>query len=194
MKNPIEKRFAEVQHDDRTLRGTAIVYGQPTEISMLNRAGKVVTVTERIMPNAWSNRDDDIVALDNHDSSAVLGRTSAGTLRLRDDSAGLSVEIELLDTSRHNDILANVRAGNIKGMSFGFRVLDDEWRKTETGLERDVKSIQLVEVTTTAFPAYKQTSVRSEPIPETVDQVPEPKAKPSYDAALQLKKLTRPAK
>jgi len=60
------------------LVGTAIVFSQPSR----DLGGFI----EKIAPDAV--RSDDLVALHNHDSSRVLGRESARTLRVTRDPRG----------------------------------------------------------------------------------------------------------
>src|SRR5688572_31839889 len=55
---------------------------------------------EIVLPGAFkkSLKDSDIRALWNHEPAHILGRTKAGTLRLREDDVGLRTEIDLPDT------------------------------------------------------------------------------------------------
>ena len=116
------------------------------------------------MPGAFSGSlagTNDIRALVEHDATKLLGRTSAGTLKLAEDDKGLRAEIDLPDVSYANDLKALVKRGDIKGMSFGFRVPDNGQRfMKENGLTvRELTNINLKEVTVTANPAYGDTSV-----------------------------------
>src|SRR6185295_5700179 len=80
----------------------------------------------------------DVRALVDHDSGKVIGRTRSGTLALRKDRKGLSVEIDPADTTAGRDILESVRRGDISGMSFAFRTLTDNWRKEDGETIREV--------------------------------------------------------
>jgi HK97 family phage prohead protease len=105
----------------------------------------------------------DVRALADHDSGKVLGRTRAGTLQLRKDTRGLSVSIEPdPEISYARDLMRAVARGDISGMSFGFRVLEDDWREDpETGMPiRDVLDMRVSEVSVVAFPAYPATDVK----------------------------------
>lgn len=143
--------------DERRIRGTAIVFNSLS----VNLGG----FREIIKPEAVDrtiNEGLDVRALADHDSSKVLGRTRAGTLQLRKEKKGLSVIIEPdPEISYAKDLMRAVARGDISGMSFGFRVLEDDWREDpETGMPiRDVLDMRISEVSVVAFPAYEATDV-----------------------------------
>lgn len=102
---------------------------------------------------------DDIRALFNHDPNYVLGRNVAGTLELEEDDIGLRVVITPPDTSWANDLIKNLRRGDISQMSIGFIVLEDTWG-TQDGIDiREIKKVQLFDVSIVTYPAYTQTDV-----------------------------------
>ena len=102
---------------------------------------------------------DDIRALFNHDPNFVLGRNKAGTLELEEDEIGLRVVITPPDTSWANDLIKNLRRGDISQMSIGFIVLEDTWG-TQDGIDiREIKKVQLFDVSIVTYPAYTQTDV-----------------------------------
>lgn len=102
---------------------------------------------------------DDIRALFNHDPNYVLGRNKAGTLELEEDEIGLRVVITPPDTSWANDLIKNLRRGDISQMSIGFIVLEDVWG-TQDGIDiREIKKVQLFDVSIVTYPAYTQTDV-----------------------------------
>jgi HK97 family phage prohead protease len=117
---------------------------------------------ERIRPRAVARtlRDGlDVRALIDHDVSKILGRQSAGTLRLHADHRGLLAEIDPPDTQPGRDILVSVGRGDVRGMSFAFRALEDEWRMEHGEPVRDVLDMEIREVSIVSFPAYPSTSV-----------------------------------
>nr|DAN69532.1 MAG TPA: prohead serine protease [Caudoviricetes sp.] len=100
---------------------------------------------------------DDIRALFNHDPNFVLGRNKAGTLELEEDDIGLKVRILLPNTQTAKDLVENIRRGDISQMSIGFIVEDDSWG-TKDGIDiREIKKVQLFDVSIVTFPAYTQT-------------------------------------
>ena len=84
--------------------------------------------TESIAPGAFDDSvGDDVRALFNHNTDLVLGRTSAGTLELRQDAHGLwgRVKINREDTDAMN-AYRRIARGDITGCSFGFDVAAQE--------------------------------------------------------------------
>ena len=103
-------------------------------------------------------KENDIRALIDHNSSEVLGRNKAKTLRLWEDSKGLAVEIMPSDTTYSQNLIKNMRAGNIDQMSFGFIV-----NKAENDFEKDERiltDVTLFDVSIVTFPAYPTTSAQ----------------------------------
>lgn len=100
-------------------------------------------------------------ALFNHDTSKVLGRSRAGTLRVAPDTAGLHFEVDLPDTTIGRDLWTSLYRNDITGASFGFTVGADQWSQDEAG--NPVRTItevkQLFEVSITPMPAYPDTSI-----------------------------------
>lgn len=117
--------------------------------------------TETIAPGAFDEtlKSSDVRALINHDSGRVIGRSTAGTLRLKEDKTGLAVEIDLPDTSDGRDLAVQLERGDISGMSFGFRVTHDEWDETGEIPARTIHKVELFEVSAVAFPAYDDTTL-----------------------------------
>jgi hypothetical protein len=148
--------------EGRTFNGTAVVFDTWTQIGSPEWGFR-----ERVMPGSLDKtlRESDVVFLDGHEPLRPISRMSVGTLRLIPTAAGLAVESDL-DTgvSYVSDLARNVENGNIKGMSFGFRVTKDEWATGDDGIdERTIREVELIEVSATAFPAYTTTdaAVRS---------------------------------
>lgn len=149
----------------REFNGEAIVYNTETLIGSV-RWGFYETIAPGAARDSIAN--DDIVFLDSHDPSRPLARTSVGTLRLTDGASSLSVNCPAIPaTSYGNDLVENLRNGNVAGMSFGFDVLDDSWGTRSVELPdgtpmivetRTITQLKLYEVSATAFPAYEATS------------------------------------
>lgn len=104
----------------------------------------------------------DVRALVDHIPSQIIGRSTAGTLRLFVDSDGLGMEIDPPDTQVGRDIQVSIGRGDVTGTSFQFSVPEggDKWSRTADGmLLRTVFDLKLYDVGPVTFPAYPQTSV-----------------------------------
>lgn len=120
---------------------------------------------ERIAPGAGapSLRQNDVYATFNHDTRALLGRVSSGTLTVGEDREGGWYEIELPDTTTGRDVAALLKRGDLAGSSFTFRVLDGGQRRAdeddpETGLPvREITAMDVMEVGPVVNPAYPTT-------------------------------------
>lgn len=138
--------------DERRIRGTAIVFN--------SRSVDLGGFTEVIKPEAIDRtiREAlDVHAFWNHDSGEVLGRTTAGTLQIRKERRGVSVVID--PPSWADKILESIRRGDVTGMSFGFRVVTDEWRMEDGAPLREVTDMVVSEVSIVSKPAYQATDV-----------------------------------
>jgi hypothetical protein len=98
----------------------------------------------------------DARALINHDPSMLLGRQSAGTLRLSTDSQGLPFEVDLPGTSYANDLRLLVERGDLDGASFGFKPGQDRFTRARDGreLRTHTRIRELVDVSAVTYPAY----------------------------------------
>jgi uncharacterized protein len=102
--------------------------------------------------------DADIRALYAHDPAAVLGRTPK-TLQVAKDTRGLAFTLDPAPTTVGKDALELVRRGDVTGASFGFRTIKDWWHVEGDVVVRELLDIELVEISLTAFPAYRDTDV-----------------------------------
>ena len=115
---------------------------------------------ERINRRAFTKtvQESDVRALFNHDPNLILGRNKAGTLKLHVDHAGLRATVDLPATQWASDLTVSVERGDITAGSFGFRVLDDKWTPdTEHGYVRELREVQLFDVSLVTYPAYPGT-------------------------------------
>lgn len=123
--------------DAKKLIGYAATYNT---ISTPIPTGSGSSFREKIAPGAFDGAlasNPDVVMTLNHDRDQVLGRTTAGTLKLTTDKKGLRFECTLPNTTFANDLYENVRAGNMNGCSFAFADVEDEWSE---GDESDLRS------------------------------------------------------
>lgn len=124
---------------------------------------------EEIAAGAFTKtlQEGDARFLIDHDSYYVVARSSAGTLDLAQDKTGLRVDAALDDELSYvRDLKANLRNGNVTGMSFGFFVTKDDWSVEEVETSdgnsaevevRTIREVKLVEVSAVTFPAYEDT-------------------------------------
>jgi HK97 family phage prohead protease len=149
--------------DEGHVFGLAIPYSRRTTIGNMDHGG----FREEIAPGACNKslREADIVALNNHNSWQPLGRTSAGNLTLKSTTRGVEPDLEPIDTSYGDDLIKNVKAGIVRGWSFGFEVIKDEWTRDGepsdeySGTDRTIREMKLIEVSPVTFPAYDQTEI-----------------------------------
>lgn len=117
---------------------------------------------ESVAPGAFTDTlGGDVRALIDHDTRLVLGRTTAGTLELREDDKGLwgSIKINPKDQDAMN-LYARVQRGDVNQCSFGFNILDEETEKREDGsIHWTIRKVELFEVSCCTFPAYKETNI-----------------------------------
>ena len=153
-------------NDEGVIFGLAIPYNQETVIGDMAHGG----FREQIAPGSATKslREADIVALFNHDSGKPLGRTSAGNLSLKSTPRGVEPELKPVNTSYATDLAELVRTGVIKGWSFGFEVVKDDWTDDEgrssneySGTNRVIREMKLIEVSPVTFPAYEMTNISS---------------------------------
>ncbi|KFL27037.1 peptidase U35 [Devosia sp. 17-2-E-8] len=147
---PVERR---ADGDKVTVVGYAAVFGEVADIGGW--------FEETLARGAFTEtlKTADVRAYFDHDRGRVLGRSSANTLRLKEDAKGLHVEIDLPDTSDGHDVATLVERGDISGMSFGFSVLRQEWDETVDPPRRTILEVELREVSVVAEPAYDGTSI-----------------------------------
>lgn len=162
------------------LRGYAIVYNSLSEPLYGD------LFRERINRGAFTKSllENDQVCLWGHDTRYVLGRKSAGTLILREDDKGLYFEVSLPNTTWARDLKESVDRGDIKQMSFGFKVVRENWIDDKETLKeysmpiREINEITLHEISLVTFPAYPQTNVRDTHSANEYAYIPKPPDKP----------------
>ena len=121
-------------------------------------------MSESIAPGAFSESlDGDVRALTNHDTTLVLGRTTAGTLTLREDGTGLYGDI--LINPNDQDALntwERVRRGDVSQCSIGFDIIDEAAEYRDDGaVHWTLRKVKLWEVSVCTFPAYAETNIHA---------------------------------
>ncbi|MFM9937529.1 MAG: HK97 family phage prohead protease, partial [Novosphingobium sp.] len=83
----------------------------------------------------------------------------AGTLSLAEDARGLAFAIDLPATTLAADILALAERGDLGGMSFSFRAIDEAWPARD---RRELRAVDLLEISVVhSHPAYDRTEVHA---------------------------------
>jgi HK97 family phage prohead protease len=119
---------------------------------------------ERVMSSAFDEvlkANVDCAGLFNHDPNQLLGRTSAGTMKLEKTSAGLRYSITPPDSPLAKGVVESIQRGDLKGSSFSFSIKGDGQRWVRQGklCVREIHSVdQLVDCGPVTFPAYASTS------------------------------------
>jgi HK97 family phage prohead protease len=121
---------------------------------------------EEILPGAFDKiltrqrGKGDVVALFNHDSNIVLGRTSSGTLELSSDTKGLRYVVT--PPVSRADVIELISRKDVSGSSFAFTVdpKQESFRTGEDGKAiRQIREVSgLYDVGPVLVPAYPQTS------------------------------------
>lgn len=104
----------------------------------------------------------DVFFLNSHHPHELLGSRQAGTLQVSEDEIGLRFELETPATTLGSDVAELVRLHVLRNMSFGFRIKSsagERWSEHGDTLLREVLEADLLEVSTTAFPAYRTSSI-----------------------------------
>ena len=108
------------------------------------------------------SRDTDVRALTNHDTTLVLGRTTAGTLTLSVDERGLYGVVELNEADQDAvNLYERVKRRDVTQCSFGFDILDDLPIEENGRTVWHLRSVKLYEVSVCTFPAYEETGVQA---------------------------------
>jgi HK97 family phage prohead protease len=104
-------------------------------------------------------REMDCAALFNHSPDQVLGRKSAGTLRLGVTELGLQYQITPPETQLGRDLATSIKRGDITGSSFSF--IPRKYRnipQMNGKMIRELHDVDLYDVGPVTFPAYASTT------------------------------------
>lgn len=137
---------------------TLTAYAALFERTSSNLGGFVETIDPRAFADTLA-RGGNVLGVVNHDPSWLLGTRASGTLDVVTDDSGLRYSIDLdLDDPDAVRAAAKVRTGKMRGSSFAFRTVADEWSATEDGTPlRRLLSVALYDVGPVASPAYPDT-------------------------------------
>src|SRR5690625_4997649 len=152
----------EIREDDdgnKTISGYAVKWEKKSHV-----LGMFYKFREQFKKGAFAEslKNDDQRYLWSHDVSKVLGRTKNKTLRLEEDDIGLRFELDLPNTTLGNDTYESIKRGDVDGVSFGFRMLEEEWDENDSdNIVRTINKARLLEVSAVAFPAYLDSEVNA---------------------------------
>jgi len=147
---PIEVRTAP--DGSRSITGIAAPFNK--------RSVDLNGFVEIIAPGAFTRtlkENPDVLALRDHDSTILLGRTKSGTLTLSEAAQGLRFTCKLPATTQAADLIESLGRGDIDSCSFGFNVAEDgdTWTVTPDGtVLRTLRDVDLWEISVVSFPAY----------------------------------------
>lgn len=159
----IELRNSEARltsKEDGTLKVSGYVNktNEPSEV--LGASKKFI---EKISKGAFTraiSRAKEIDFLAEHSPDKLLSSTRNGSLTLKEDDNGLYIEATITPTSYGKDTYELIKSGIFRNMSFGFKVVKDNWRAIENGLhERTIEDLDLFEVSVVKNPAYSQSTI-----------------------------------
>ena len=134
--------------------------------AVFNTPSSPMPYTETVAPGAFArsltqppNGRQTLVV--DHDDSQLLASTKTGRLRLAEDSTGLHVDADLVDTSYARDLRELSDAGELGGMSFEFSGVGANGAPFSADKRRrTLKEVRLYHVTvlTGKAPAYAETT------------------------------------
>ena len=139
--------------DNLTIEGYFAVFDSTYQIGDL--------FSESIAPGAFTDTiSGDIRALTNHDTSLVLGRTTAGTLELKEDEHGLwgRILINPKDQDAMN-LYSRTQRGDVNQASIGFMIVDEDEEEHDGHVHWTIRKVELFEVSVCTFPAYEETAL-----------------------------------
>lgn len=149
--------FRAAEADSRKVEGYAMLFDTPSD---------GLTFEEVISREALDGviYRSDVLALMNHSvDRGVLARSEngEGSLELEVDEKGLIYRFEAPHTSLGDELLENLRRGEIKQSSFAFDVESDKWeRKADGTWKRTINKFgHLYDVSPVYHAAYSKTSV-----------------------------------
>jgi len=160
-----ERRFYATEFEARDVGNEFRISGHA---AVFNKSSQDLGgFVERVAPGAFAKTisQADVRALFNHDPNMILGRSRAGvgTLRLGEDSQGLSYDVSLdRRQSYANDVAIAIERGDITQSSFGFRTIADSWDRTDDGYPlRTLTEVSLNngDVSPVTYPAYLDADV-----------------------------------
>ena len=157
IRNTIGKVLRQGDAESRKVEGYALLF---------NTTSDRLSFEEVIEPSALDGviERSDVFALMNHQKErGILARSNMGegSLTLEVDEKGLKYTFDAPRTALGDELLENLRRGEINQSSFAFTVKEDKWTRMEddTWKRTIIKMDQLYDVSPVYNAAYSKTSV-----------------------------------
>lgn len=157
IRNTIGKVLRQGDAESRKVEGYALLF---------NTTSDRLSFEEVIEPSALDGviERSDVFALMNHQKDrGILARSNMGegSLTLEVDEKGLKYTFDAPRTALGDELLENLRRGEINQSSFAFTVKEDKWTRMEddTWKRTIIKMDQLYDVSPVYNAAYSKTSV-----------------------------------
>jgi HK97 family phage prohead protease len=174
--------------ENPVIEGDAAVFNQETKISTWFR--------EMIKPGAFKrvlSEHPDVVAAYNHDWNYILGRTTAGTLSLKETDKSLEYKADINPKDMQAmSVYEKVKRGDVTQASFAFTVRTEEWTKPADKSQLALRSIveidQLFDVGPVAFGAYPQASASARSQALTLQETETPSDQAASSGAEELER------
>lgn len=149
---------AELTGDGNTLTGYAAVYD---EVAETTNEGWAEKIARGAFDEVLADPDTDARAVFNHSMTNILGRQSAGTLKLRSDEVGLHYDITLPRTTFAEDLKEMVRRGDVTGASFAFAAGEMKRGTSPAGrmMVTHTKIARLIDISVVPLPVYAGATV-----------------------------------
>lgn len=153
----VEARVSDSNPSQWQISGYGLVYNSWSE--------DLGGFKEMIAPGAADEvlaANPDIRGLINHNPDLLLGRTTAGTMRVSGDQHGVAYLIDAPDVSYANDLRVSLERGDITQSSFAFRVAQGgatwvEDPESDLLLRTITKFSGLYDMSPVTYPAYPAT-------------------------------------
>ncbi len=115
---------------------------------------------ETILPKTFQKalmKGNEVELRFNHERK--IGSTKEGTLTLKEDNIGLQATAIVTDST----VMEHARRNELRGWSFGFISVLEDWKDHEDGIQRrSISDLELLEVSVlTKQPAYIATSIEA---------------------------------
>lgn len=160
----VELRAPDGEEERGVIEGVPIVFDRTALIH--DWAGDFNEVIDRHALDKADMRD--VCLFVNHETDKIAlarSRNGKGTMmfEVKDDGLHMRAQLDVDNNPEAAALYSAIQRGDISGMSFMFRVNDEEWADIKSELPtRTVKSISIVhEVSVVNFPAYTETSIHA---------------------------------